>query len=143
MSAIVHEQRGFLLERLPANVANVRSFAGMDAFVILRASFRRKHSAANVARKVLYAGVRVTQVSRQSLIYAKLFATKMTSVRSFSGVYTHVPEERVRRIEILPTLVAMIIDLPVDLHFSAHHHFSVGTFQLSILLSGKLRVRFQ
>lgn len=139
--SIVNEQRRPLLERFPADVAHVGTFASMDSPVILDAALRRERPAANVAGVVLYPGVGVSQVSRQTLVHAELLAAEVASVRSFTRVYPYVPRERVRRVKILAALVAVIINPPVDLHLGAPHHFPIGASKLLVLPRDGFRMR--
>lgn len=119
--AIVHEERGFLLERLAAYVTDVWSLAGVDTPVILRIAPRREHATAQIARYVLDAGMGLFQVPRQALIDTKSLATHVASEQSFARVDAYVPVESVRRVQVFPAFAAVIIHLAVVLHPGAHH----------------------
>ena len=75
MRTIMHEQGSLLLECFAADVADVRSLAGMNASVILDVAPRREHAAAQIAWYVLDASVSVFQMSCQTLIHAEPFTT--------------------------------------------------------------------
>lgn len=117
--AIVCEQRRLLLERLAAYVAHVWSLAGVYAPVILDVAPRREHATTEVARYILDTGVSLPQMPRQALIYAEALAAQVAGEESLACMYAYVPVEGIRRIQILPALTTMVINLTVVFYPSA------------------------
>ena len=113
----------------------------MNPPVILRVPFRGEHPAADVAGEILDARVSVPQVPRQALVHAKLFAAQVASVGTFSGVDPRVPVERVRRVEVLATFVAVVIYLSIHLHLSTHHQLSIDASKLLVFLTCEFWMR--
>jgi len=119
--AIVHEEGGLLLERFAAHVAHVRPLARVNPPMVLDVSPRGEHAAAQIARHVLDAVVRLAEVPRQALIHAESLAAQVAREHPLARVDPYVPVERVRRIQVLPALGAVIVHPAVVLHPGAQH----------------------
>jgi len=119
--AIVHEERGLLLERFAAHVTHVRPLTRVNSPMVLDVSSRGEHAAAQIARHVLDAVVRLAEVPRQALIHAESFATQVAREHPLARVDSYVPIERIRRIQVLSALGAMIVHPAVVLDSGTQH----------------------
>lgn len=127
---IVNIKGRFCLERLAARVTDVRSFAGMDAPVILHGSLHGEAAAAYVAGMILHTVVHVLQVIVQTAVLKVLLTANVAYVRFFPRMHAHMGPVAFPRAKFLVA------------HFANHHQtrgfLGFGLFNVFL----QTRVRF-